>query len=269
MSNRDGSIAPSEQPDDDLSVDMASALAVLQSLFRRFCDDRKVDVPARRTCPPHEFFAWAAEALADDEVRDRLDLDTRTEAYEPVWGFLVAVAREGTLALRFLRAWGPIALCEQPKGGSTLASVNVVAHYTFADGSIARQQVYVTREMIDPPQFTDELVIELLHGNLTNFPELVTKLGLDEMNRQAATAPLRLPGKEDPYDVLIGGILDLVIPNVEPVYRDAIEHYLRLFQFAVRPPLNPSIITAYTQKIQDLAGNPAASAEPVGGWDEG
>jgi hypothetical protein len=239
---------------------------LLRHLFHEcFWPDRPESAAGelKAAVPPGAFLQWLAATL---NLQDADAICERLEVPRKVWDFLAEGVHSGQGVQILGNVWYAVVLSDRPPPQAPLKSMNLAMLLTFADGTLALTNAFVSHVMLEDAgkPFDDALAAMIASGNASVLPQQIVRHGLEGLRNEAAKESQFVAGPADldPYDVFCGLIVKYK-DSLAPQYRKPVENYLRLFQAFVRPPISPHV------QAQIEARRKATGAPARGGWDEG
>lgn len=233
---------------------------LLQHMFHdMFCEDEEIPDEKKGFVMPAYFFGWLDKQMNlsnPDEICQAAGVD------RAIWDFIGDLISSNLAPERIAQVWYAIVLGRRPEPKHRLRSVNLVMLLTYEDGHVHPGQIFITQEMLEgSARFTDGIVASQVAKNCNSFVQTIVEHGLDNLHDNSRDYRGCTP--EDPYEVLMGGILKLVLPQVRAELKDPVEWYMRLAQGIIRPVIPPELRAAIEARKREFL----KPGKAHGGWD--
>lgn len=247
-------------------TDTPGVIALLRLIFySAFCVARKIPQRDATNVGAREFCEWLDRNLTDV---DPVACCRETRASKAAWDLVVRMVGDPVGVVAVERAWYEILLGYRPPPTTPVASVNVVANVTFADGQIATAQCYCDAATADGP-LTDAVVATVINLNAFELIRDTVQTGLNAVHAAMLPCEYRSAAGDDPYDALMAGVVRLVVPTLPVDQQAAALNYVRLIRRCVRLPVSHSPPAASRPESPTEAHPPPLSpTRPRGGWDD-
>jgi hypothetical protein len=239
------------------------AVHLLRHLFHtEFCVEEDVPQDKKIDVEPFYFCGWL------DKHMGMMDGEAACEIAKvpySTWDFVRAMVDKGTAPEALFQVWYSIVLSDRPDPAHKLTSINIVTNLTYADGTISTTQAFMTRDMLEGPDFNDNIVASIMRSNMRAMLVSMMKLGLDGLYEKSKENIFTSPEPEDPFDVMMGLMIKHLVPQLKPALQPAVKTYVRLAQQLIRPVLPPEVVAQLRARAEKNKGKEAG--KPRGGWD--
>ncbi len=243
-------------PEQDEQVKHVTLL--LRHLFHdKFWEDEEIGEDKKGWVLPAYFYGWL------DAHMNLMNGDEECAVAQvpgPIWTFLGEVVQGGLAPERLAQLWYNVILSTRPEPRYPLKSLVLNLLLTWADGRISPIQIFADREILEEGIiFNDAVVAGLLTTRTGTMREAILTHGLDGLHDQSQN--YRGTTEEDPFNVMMGLLLQHCIPMLRPELKEPVKDYARLAQGIIRPVIPPGAREKLAQQPRVEPGT------AQGGWE--
>ncbi len=242
----------------------ANVVKFLAYMFhKQFCPAEEIPDKAKLEVLPVYFCGWL------DKNMTLMNVETECEAAgveHETWEFVRRLLDGGAAPESIGGAWLAIVLDDRPDPKSRITSVNTIVNITYSDGTISTSQSLMHKDMLSGVLITDSILGTMLQNSLKQIVTAITREGVDALHAEGMKQNVFVSTEpEDPFNVMMGMMLKMLIPQLKPALQRPVENYVRLAQQCIRPVVPAHILAGFKQR--QAAEEAKEKGIVRGGWD--